>query len=143
LENSFQVGKRYRCLYNEVRPTKDPQKILSQQSVAACYEICVPIWQIICSGPGGPGTGFEEDWVCVDTYLGQSCFINFTGGGDDTPQLGGPNPGDNSGQNNEIDNNISNPCLKDAVDQSLSASKNIKGAIADIIHKFDASQVLK
>ena len=35
---------------------------MSQQAVAGCFEVCVPLWQTICSGSGGPGTGFEEDW---------------------------------------------------------------------------------
>jgi len=107
----------------------------STMGILSCTTICTPIFGEICAGPGGPGTGVDEDWQCWTTVVGENCIPYCDGGGD------GPTPGggDGNGLPADVTNNVTDPCVSAGVNSVMSNSKNAKGIMADIIHKFDAN----
>lgn len=76
-----------------------PENVMNSSS---CFPVCTPIFQTICAGPAGPGTGFDEDINCETTQIGENCHWVCSGGGD-VPTPGGPGSGGGGTPTNPVD----------------------------------------
>ncbi|MFF5382054.1 T6SS effector amidase Tae4 family protein [Pedobacter suwonensis] len=86
IENGKVIGK-----YKISNSSMNKQLSAStEMSASSCVPMCTPIFQTICSGPGGPGSGDDSDWICETQEIGQNCTLICSDGGGDNPSPGGP-----------------------------------------------------
>lgn len=81
--------KKYKVSSSSVQ---NQTRVNSESSASTCSPICTPIFQTICSGPGGPGTGDPNDWVCETQQIGENCIVVCDGGGEFPDPGQGGNP---------------------------------------------------
>lgn len=127
---------------NQIKTTSENSRSLAT-AASSCQTVCIPVFQTVCTGPGGGQGPRDKDQICTTRQIGFNCNT-ICSGGPVGPPPGGGGGGDTGGggtggsSNPDIKNKATDPCLKKTVDNILN-NQDIEGTMKDILDNLQSN----